>query len=39
MQYQLEKKVSRAEKTIELKNIKPKSLVEKIICQFSLNKK
>ena len=38
-QYHLEKKVSHNAKTIEMKNIKPKSLVEKIICSISVNKK
>jgi hypothetical protein len=39
MQYHLEKKVSHNAKNIEMKNIKPKSLVEKIICPISVNKK
>lgn len=36
-QYHLEKKVSHHVKTIEMKNIKPKSL--KLICPIFVNKK
>jgi hypothetical protein len=39
MQYHLEKTVPNNVKTIELKNMKPKSLLEKLICHFTLNKK
>jgi hypothetical protein len=37
-QYHLEKKVSHHVKTIEMKNIKPKSLLEKLIYPISVNK-
>jgi hypothetical protein len=37
-QYHLEKKVSHNAKNIEMKNIKPKSLLEKLIYPISVNK-
>jgi len=37
-QYHLEKKVSQNVKTIEMKNMKPKSLLEKLIYPISVNK-